>query len=66
MKVVQMLRLSIEEMFYIEAILSIAIDNAELKKSKRYAIIESVRNKIVAALEQAEKDGVFDSSKVRL
>ena len=62
-KTTTMLRLSYEEILHISVILGIGIDSAT-RPSTRLAVIKSAKEKIDAVLEQAEKDGLVDFSKI--
>ena len=61
----QLLRLTYEEMLYVEAVLSIAI-NVGTKPTKRLQIVTSAHKKIFDAMEQAVKDGLFDPDKIKI
>lgn len=63
----QILRLSYEEMMYVSAFLDVGLEGAAKNKTnKRIEILKTAQRKIVAALEQAEKDGLFDPTVIKI
>lgn len=64
-RLAKLMRISIEEAMHIEAILTIAIESAT-KETPRLKIIKSAHKKIYDSLEQLEKDGLIDFSKIKV
>lgn len=64
-KVSAMLKLSYEELLYIEALLDLFLDQPGAKNSKRGPILLEAKNKISATLNTADKAGMIDRTKIR-
>lgn len=62
----KLLRLSFEEMLYVEAILDITVDSAADKELPNVKFVASIRDKIIACIDQAAKDGLFDPSSIKI
>ena len=62
--VTAILKLSFEELLYVECLLKLSIESAT-RKSKRFAIIEAAHKKIAELLDQADRDGLIDRARIK-